>query len=507
MRLGLFELRLGLSLAPLQRFISLLLGCALCVGLAGPGVRLVAGAAPVITVQPEPLVQVAGRSVTFRVSAESSPEDGAIAYQWFFNGDPISGTASKKATYTFTASLARAGDYFVRATNKAGGSDSEHIALTVQARPTITAQPIGFTLSRRQTLTLSVAATGTPAPSFQWFLDDEPIPGATSATYQVESASAFDTGVYKVAVTNSVATVFSRPASVVVRSEPIILDSPADTEAYIGVPLRLSVTAIGFPKRSYQWRLDGQAIPGARSAVYVLKPSFGKAGRYDVVVSNDFGVAVCPAFTVAVKGAPKPLSVPRSAKLRVGQIFDCQVDVQADPWPTFQWLKDGVEMPGQTFNALFLPPVKLTDEGVYSAHVTNAFGGFDTKPVKLRVSIAPFGPVKGSTYRFDTWISSNTGYGDDINLNAKFTLGAGSLSIEDYTDGTRSTEPLEFTRVSNERVRMRFYDRVDGVKLTLTMNFYFDTPKTGSVSVSVYAAGYGTIGSGSSSFIYTEPGL
>jgi len=505
MRLGLFELRLGPSLSPLSRFISLLLGCALCVGLAASTGRLFAGAPPVITVQPESLVRVSGKSVTFRVSVESAPEDGALAYQWFFKGDPLPGSAAKKAGYTFTATEARAGDYFVRVTNRIGGSDSDPATLTVHTRPKITAQPSGLTLDDGRPLTLTVAATGTPAPSVQWLLDGEEIPGATSFTYQVDAVDALDTGVYRARVSNEVATVLSRPVSVVVRSAPVIVDSPVDTDAFVGTPLRLTVTAYGFPKRSYQWRFNGEPIAGARSSVFTLKPALAKSGVYDVVVSNDLGSDTSDAFTVTVHAAPKLVTAPVGAKKRVGQSHVFQVEAPAYPEPAYQWLKDGEELPGQTHSTLALAPLTLADEGAYSVRVSNALGSFTTKPATLRVGLAPFGPVKGSTYRFDTNVYSD--FGDSIRLNVLFTLRDGKVIVTDYDDGTVSSDKLEFTRVANDRVRMRFYHAEDGIKLTLTMNFYFLTPTTGYVRTSVYASGYGTFGSGVSSFSYTEPGL
>jgi hypothetical protein len=483
-----------------------LLACLVVFGpTAGANVAPVAGEAPLITVSPESITKLAGKTVSLAVVAESAPEDGALTYQWYFNAAPVSGSAAKKRVYTFVASEARAGSYSVRVANKIGFSESAFATVTVHTRPKITSRPVGLTLDDGRPLTLSVAATGTPEPSFQWLRDGVEIPGATSATYHVDAVNALDTGAYSVRVSNSVGTVVSRRASVVVRSAPVIVDSPEDTNAYVGTPLRLSVIAYGFPKRSYQWRLNGEPIRGARSAVFVLKPTLAKTGVYDVVVTNALGSDTSEPFTVTVHAAPKLAVAPVGANKRVGQSHVFQVDAPAYPVPAYQWIKDGAELPGQTLGALALSPLKPTDEGLYSVRVTNALGSFTTKPVKLRVGLAPFGPVKNSTYRFDTTVYSD--FGDSIRLDALFTISGGRLIIKDFTDNTLSSEKLDFTRLANDRVRMRFYDTVDGVKLTLAMNFYFATPTTGTVHISVQAGGYGVIGSGSGPFTYMEPGL
>jgi hypothetical protein len=58
----------------------------------------------------------------------------------------------------------------------------------------------------------SVAASGT-SPTYQWYLNGNPINGATSSTYSIESAQAGDAGTYTVAVTNAAGTVVSRAAT------------------------------------------------------------------------------------------------------------------------------------------------------------------------------------------------------------------------------------------------------------------------------------------------------
>ena len=49
--------------------------------------------------------------------------------------------------------------------------------------PTITAQPIGGTIAFGASIKLSIVASGTPSPSYQWQLDGVSIAGATSSSY------------------------------------------------------------------------------------------------------------------------------------------------------------------------------------------------------------------------------------------------------------------------------------------------------------------------------------
>jgi hypothetical protein len=57
------------------------------------------------------------------------------------------------------------------------------------------------TKSTGQTMTLTVAVTGGLAPyTYQWYKDNNAIPGANAATYEKTSLATTDSGTYKVVV-------------------------------------------------------------------------------------------------------------------------------------------------------------------------------------------------------------------------------------------------------------------------------------------------------------------
>jgi hypothetical protein len=75
-------------------------------------------------------------------------------------------------------------------------------------------------------VTFTAAASGTPAPTFQWFKGVDAISGATSATYSLTSVSAGDAASYTVVATNAVGSATSSAAVLTVASA-----SPYDTWA------------------------------------------------------------------------------------------------------------------------------------------------------------------------------------------------------------------------------------------------------------------------------------
>jgi hypothetical protein len=78
--------------------------------------------------------------------------------------------------------------------------------------------------------------------------------------------------------------------SVRVRTPPVLDTQPAGTNAQFGQPVTLCVGASGTPPLAYQWRLNGQNIPGATDPCYTISAAdTTNGGAYSVVVVNVLG--------------------------------------------------------------------------------------------------------------------------------------------------------------------------------------------------------------------------
>jgi hypothetical protein len=86
----------------------------------------------------------------------------------------------------------------------------------VPAAPTITTQPQGQTVTAGVTVALSVTATGSPTPTYQWSFDGATISGANSSTLTINNVQSANAGNYTVSVANSSGTVTSNTASLTV---------------------------------------------------------------------------------------------------------------------------------------------------------------------------------------------------------------------------------------------------------------------------------------------------
>jgi hypothetical protein len=252
----------------------------------------------VITEQPQSQRVCAGQPVQLSVQyVPNHPSVQQISLQWMRNGQPLSdgGTITGAQTGTLRISAASAadeGDYTVMITVQPGGSQvtSQVARVTVLRAPTITRQPQIGTLCDGQPFQVSIEANGSDL-AYQWQLDGQDVPGATTATVSVPQATMqLDGRVVRCIVRNECGEVTSQEITLNVQSPPVITQQPPQSVSIeAGGRLELSVVAQGTGLR-YQWRKDGQDIPGATGSTYSKPNAQGSdAGTYEVVVSNDCG--------------------------------------------------------------------------------------------------------------------------------------------------------------------------------------------------------------------------
>ncbi len=97
---------------------------------------------------------------------------------------------------------------------------SKVAAVAVDAPPTITMQPQSRSVSVGDAVTFTVAADGSPPPTFQWKKNGVDLAEETGASYSIGSVSAADAGSYTVVVTNASGAVTSAIAALTVAEAP-----------------------------------------------------------------------------------------------------------------------------------------------------------------------------------------------------------------------------------------------------------------------------------------------
>jgi hypothetical protein len=137
--------------------------------------------------------------------------------QWYKNGSPISGATSSVLMLSSTTA-ADVGVYTVVARNELGETKSDEAALVIATPPIIINQPVSQTVAAKSNVILNTAASGSPAPSYQWKKNGTAIPGATQSTLEVKAANKSDAGEYFVEARNLAGWVTSKRVTVTVNN-------------------------------------------------------------------------------------------------------------------------------------------------------------------------------------------------------------------------------------------------------------------------------------------------
>lgn len=364
--------------------------------------------APVFTTQPTDASSPVGQSTPFTVVMSTSTSFGYFFYQWqiqpagsgswsdLSNGGAYSATTT--ASFRVVASLAMNGDKFrCVVTNTAGSSTSNIVTLSTGSIPSITTQPSSSTVSAGQTASLSVAATGTAPLAYQWSRYGVAVSGATGATLTIPDAQAANAGAYTVRITNAFGAANSNVGSLVVNpAAPTISVQPVSVAATAGQTVTLSVTASGTSPLSYQWRKGGSSIGGATASTLSFNSiAVSDTGSYDVVVSNGIGSATSSAATLTVSAAtvaPTITTPPGSIVATVGAPVTFTAAANGSPAPTYQWQKNGVNVPGATSSSLSFASVAVSDAGSYTVIATNSAGSATSAAATLTVNVPAVAP-------------------------------------------------------------------------------------------------------------------
>lgn len=244
---------------------------------------------------------VAGSTATFSVTASGS---APFTYQWKKNGIAIAG-ANAAAHTTPTLTTADNGAlYSVLVLNSVGSVASANAILTVTPAlpPTVTTQPDHRAVVVGASATFNVGFSGTEPITFQWTRNGVAIPGATSVSYSTPATTTADNGAtYSVTLSNFVGTATSINANLAVSNAPVITVQPSAQTVTAGQIATFSITAIGNPAPTYQWRRNSIPIAGATSSTYTFTTALADtAASFDVVVTNSLGNITSAAALLTV---------------------------------------------------------------------------------------------------------------------------------------------------------------------------------------------------------------
>ncbi len=238
--------------------------------------------------------------------------------------------------------------------------------------PSIVAQPLDTAECAGASASFTVAANGSATLQYQWRKDGAAISGANSDTLTLNPLSAADSGSYDVVISNLCGTATSSSATLIVGG-PVITSDPVSDSECVGNSASFMVEASGDPL-TYQWRKDGGDISAATNNLFeIASVSAPDAGGYDVVVSGTCGSTTSAVATLSVNLPTMISQDPAGVTVCVGAPVVLSVTASGSAL-TYQWHKDGNDIPGATDSTYSIASSSGADAGSYDVTVTGACG-------------------------------------------------------------------------------------------------------------------------------------
>lgn len=267
------------------------------------------------------------------------------------------------------------------------------LVLDAQTAPVITTPPTDRSAVVGQQVYFNCAARGGDL-HYQWQRNGVDLPGQTFGTLSLIAGLDDDGARYACVVRNSLGSATSTAATLHVSpaTAPVIDEQPRSVSTTVGSTAMFSATALGSDPLSYQWQRNGVDIAGATLPVY-FTPALtldDQGARYRLVVRNAYGSATSAeaslTVTAVVLAAPSISAQPLAVSAFEGQTARFSVVASGSPTPTYQWMRNGVDIADATSAAYITPALTTADNGAsYSVRVGNSQGSVTSSAALLTV--------------------------------------------------------------------------------------------------------------------------
>jgi hypothetical protein len=260
--------------------------------------------------------------------------------------------------------------------------------------PRIMQNPRNTTVQAGQPALLQVVAEGTQPMTYSWSRNGQPIANSnTNALWVFNTSPADDGATFSVTATNAAGSVTSTVARLSVTGEaiaPSIATPPLSTTAVAGENTGFGVVAEGSGPLAYQWLRNGAPIAGATQSTYQLLATQGdNAALFSVRVSNAAGSVTSAAATltmVSPQSAPVITFQPASVVATLGGSASFTVAATGSGPISYQWQRNGANIPAAIEPTLTISPVTVADNGAqFRAVVSNNEGSTASASATLTV--------------------------------------------------------------------------------------------------------------------------
>ncbi|MBO7572585.1 MAG: immunoglobulin domain-containing protein [Bacteroidales bacterium] len=349
-----------------------------------------------------------------------------IEYTWFKdNGENLDFTDITDLDHDITgnhtntlvanpASEAHEHFYYCLATNQCGSVRTDTVYITVNQHIKIyPLLPASFVVCEGIDTLIDISmAGGVPSiyegsehvydfeeagVTFAWHRHGETEVLSDSPILHFASVSEDDYGYYVCDVENSCGLATDNygytidPIFVSVIATPTILVQPQDLDVCTGGSLSLSLTADGDGLR-YVWYRNGEMLNNNQPTYTAPGVAAQYGGEYWCKVESEHGCAAAysDTVTVTVGTTPEISWQPTPAVMAIceGEEYALRMRATGDG-VHYQWYNNGVAIPGQTTDSLYIAHVTRSNDGVFYCIASNACDEARTNNATLTVNNAP----------------------------------------------------------------------------------------------------------------------
>ncbi len=330
---------------------------------------------PSITQNPANTTACIGATASFTAAGYES----GLTYKWKKNGVFINGATS--ATYSINSVAATdTGTYTCIISNACYNAETYGATLGIVAGATISSQPQNVTVCPGQPASFSIAITG-GSGTYQWKKNNNNITNATSATYNIASVTAADSGTYTCVMTSTCGPQTSTAAILTVNPATAITLQPQATSTCQDSVTTFTVSASGTGPFTYHWRKGNTAINDnghyagtTTNTLTIYNTSVADLGNYSVSVTGTCGSVTSSAAALSVLGSTSFVQKPASQTVCAGSRIDLACVASGAGNITYVWKKNNVVIPNATFSTYVIPSAALSDSGSYTVTITGTCG-------------------------------------------------------------------------------------------------------------------------------------
>jgi gliding motility-associated-like protein len=361
-----------------------------CIGPVSNTYTAVVQPAPSISITVTPNPVCAGQPATFNAIVTNGGSNPVI--NWYVNGVLVaSGTST-----TYTTSSLNTGDQVYATVQSSGGclsGPSNTLVITVSPQPTVTVTASATNICQGATVTFTATPNNAgPTPTYTWYVNGTPVASGPSNTYVTSSLPPGNNTIY-VRITST--TGCSGPGSVSpnvnvqVEPQPTVTVTASATTICPGQSVQFIASASA--PVTYQWFLNGTAVPGATAPTWTSS-TLNDGDVVYVVVSTAGGcTAQSTPIAITVQGQPTvSVSVnPPSATICQGQTIVFTATASgAGPSPSFQWYVNNIAV---GTNSPVFSTSTLQNGDVVTVRVTSSGGctGASSLSAPILVTVHP----------------------------------------------------------------------------------------------------------------------